>query len=145
EFFAKYPLSDSGELTDKQIKNKVKPTFKTSIKKNDFVYKDEGFSPSKLNNAMIFPQKSLSDKVESTASDSGFKKERKNLSIKELFPDYNNALTVDDNPDKKGGFMWAGLILVIIGILSGLIFGRYTYLISVGGVLLIMIGYYLRM
>lgn len=61
----------------------------------------------------------------------------------------SNQVQEDDSLDpdqkssgKKNSYMWVGLVLLIIGLIIGLIFGGMAYLISVAGIVFLAIGYF---
>jgi hypothetical protein len=58
----------------------------------------------------------------------------------------NSKISLIDSDDlrilnKKFGYMWLGLVLLVIGLIIGLIFGNYAYLISVLGAVFLFVGY----
>lgn len=45
---------------------------------------------------------------------------------------------------KRNNYMWVGLVLIIIGLIIGLVFGGMAYFISVVGVIFLLIGYFYK-
>lgn len=45
---------------------------------------------------------------------------------------------------KRNNYMWVGLVLIIIGLIIGLVFGGMAYFISVVGVVFLLIGYFYK-
>ncbi|WP_304068018.1 hypothetical protein [Pedobacter glucosidilyticus] len=50
----------------------------------------------------------------------------------------------DKQDDKRNNYMWVGLVLIIIGLILGLVFGGLAYLISVVGLVFLLIGYFYK-
>ncbi len=50
----------------------------------------------------------------------------------------------EDGTFKRNNYMWVGLVLVIIGLIIGLVFGGMAYFISVVGVVFLLIGYFYK-
>jgi hypothetical protein len=51
---------------------------------------------------------------------------------------------IEEGAFKRNNYMWAGLVLIIIGLIIGLVFGGMAYLISVVGVVFLLIGYFYK-
>ena len=45
---------------------------------------------------------------------------------------------------KRNNYMWVGLVLIIIGLIIGLVFGGMAYFISVVGIVFLLIGYFYK-
>lgn len=59
----------------------------------------------------------------------------------------NNTISKESKEasSRKGDtIMWAGLILVVIGVVLGFIFGRSAFLIAVGGLIFAIVGFILK-
>ncbi len=50
----------------------------------------------------------------------------------------------EEDSFKLNNYMWVGLVLVIIGLIIGLVFGGMAYFISVVGVVFLLIGYFYK-
>jgi hypothetical protein len=50
----------------------------------------------------------------------------------------------EDGTFKRNNYMWVGLVLIIIGLIIGLVFGGMAYFISVVGVVFLLIGYFYK-
>jgi hypothetical protein len=51
---------------------------------------------------------------------------------------------IKEERSKRNSYMWVGLMLLIVGLIIGLIFGSMAYLISVVGIVFLLIGYFTK-
>lgn len=51
---------------------------------------------------------------------------------------------IKEEASKRNSYMWIGLVLLIVGLIIGLIFGGLAYLISVVGIVFLLIGYFTK-
>ncbi len=119
-------------------KNISKPLHSTAQDKQ--ITENEAFM-RKLNNALIIPKRKLP-------------KDQKIVSLpRELSKSEVNSLEshppIVKKKDKEGdskrnNYLWVGLVLLIGGLIVGLIFGGIAYLISIVGIVLLSIGYFIR-
>lgn len=51
---------------------------------------------------------------------------------------------IKEEGSKRNSYMWVGLVLLIVGLIIGLIFGGMAYLISIVGIVFLLMGYFTK-
>lgn len=118
--------------------------------------KGEEEAVSKLNDALKIPlkTKTANNNIPNTNTKSTPKTSEPNVKTQtppqtEVKKDYqaNNTISkeVKEAYSRRGiTIMWAGLVLVVIGVVLGFIFGRSAFLIAVAGLVFAIIGFVLK-
>ncbi|WP_026905181.1 hypothetical protein [Pedobacter glucosidilyticus] len=153
------------------------------LKEKNTAQIDEELAMSKLNSALIIPQKKSQKLSTETIKNKAVKQETSNTSKQnttsetkvntnknpdtllqtqtskttdvEVSDINSNEDSVkkyqddginhpDKQDDKRNNYMWVGLVLIIIGLILGLVFGGLAYLISVVGLVFLLIGYFYK-
>lgn len=127
------PKIKTRPLTQGKVINQ--PIAKSNIPVNNkltSVSVEEAAAMSKLNSGLKMPKK---------------KKLPKDISLSERTNKYERHKPLSDNDIREEGarrnsYLWLGLVLLIVGLIIGLIFGGFAYFISVVGLVFLVIGYF---
>lgn len=132
-------LNSSLRLPKKKAKNSLE---KEEIVKADKSVKAEDIAPSI---AIEIPNEGTTESL-ATQNEELYKNNEpvQDFSSSSQVQDEENLDVVRENSGKKNSYMWVGLVLLVIGLIIGLIFGGMAYLISVAGIVFLFIGYFTR-
>lgn len=152
EYFAKtFPKKTITIVEEKQDSHITPLHYDQSI----FLLDDSEEFSDKLNQSLFIYSDSLNLKNYQLKNDESWESYRyyieqslykvQNNSFNAFVPN-NSRITLSDEHNlsivnKKFGYMWLGLVLLVIGLIIGLIFGNFAYLISVLGAVFLFLGY----
>jgi|GEM_PF-3366948 len=108
-------------------------------------------SPAKENKVILPAEPAKSNKEETLSHDNGLgqledldrelsKNNDLQIGADQPIPDQH----IREEASKRNSYMWIGLVLLIVGLIIGLIFGGLAYLISVVGIVFLLIGYFTK-
>jgi F0F1-type ATP synthase assembly protein I len=119
--------------------NKLNGALKIPVKPSKEIQKDS--SPKEKSG----PQQKKNDKVQDQLDEELLKHVQNTIQKEQEQEKSNNSYFKDLLSAKKGNsFLLTGFVLVVMGVILGLIFGKAAFLISAAGLIFALIGLYLR-
>ncbi len=138
------------KLFNRSLKQKIPKPISKKYKKQFRLKNKSELIENVPKNVVLMPEKQSKIK-EAVAENSPVIEIEEKPSFKELKAindsKINNSkkqnLVEKDKIPKKNNYLWIGLILLIIGLITGLVYGSWAYLISMAGIILLVIGYFI--
>lgn len=157
ERFSEYEqvaAAESGQANTNQESTKRRAVYKKSQARSESVPKvsKAGYSRSAQgeNNSgmsiIIKKQKPANKLVESTKSTARNQNQVQDKIARTFVNADDNSFSVSEAPAMKTSeiYLWAGMVLIVMGVILGILFGKTALVVSVAGIVFVIIGYTIK-